>query len=168
MTSSREQPEIFAMFKTSICVIFAGLLAVLAGCQKADSAPCTQGQEDCACTADHGCDEGLSCEQDSKTCKPPTTLTLPSIDAAARSCELLLDDDTGAVQGANFEASVQGEFVRQAPHTAVTFFAAKDAAIPDGAVHIQVLGEGQFRITRAQCFDRDGKPIAGGGLKGDG
>jgi hypothetical protein len=92
---------------------------------------------------------------------------LPSIDPAARSCEVLLEDESAQVLRARFEGSVRGEHVRQAPRTALAFHALADAAIGSGAVRLDVLGGGEPRIASARCFDREGRPIEGGGMATD-
>ncbi len=70
--------------------------------------------------------------------------------------------------GTREDVSVRAEHVRQAPRTAIAFHAMGDAPIGRDAVRVEVLGDGDFRIVNAQCFDRDGEPIEGGGIATDG
>lgn len=53
------------------------LLAVLAAAGCTDVGRCRLGSEDCACAANHGCDEGLACVRTEDRCRP----------AAATICE---------------------------------------------------------------------------------
>ena len=145
-----------------LCLLVLTIGATLGGCHEG-ARSCSSGQESCPCEPAARCDEGLVCDPD-HVCRTPNTVGLPPIDPAARSCELLLDDDSATVAGARFDPFVQGELVREAPRTAVAFFASEDRAIATDAVLIEVLGEGSFGIARAQCFDKDGRPIEGGGL----
>ncbi len=129
---------------------------------------CAAGKEGCSCSAASTCDPGLVCDASSGGCVRPRTLSLPAIDAAARSCELLLSDDGSRVVRPRAEGSVRVEHVREAPRTAIAFHATSDAPIGRDAVRVEVLGDGDFRIVNAQCFDRDGEPIEGGGIATDG
>jgi hypothetical protein len=127
---------------------------------------CPVGDERCACGPAATCDDGLVCAESSSTCEAPRRVWLPPIDAAARSCELLVEDRTDSVVvAARFDASVQGEHIRQAPRTAVTFFAVADRAIGGEAVAIEVIGGASIAVTRGQCFDRLGRPLANGGIE---
>jgi hypothetical protein len=129
---------------------------------------CVVGETSCQCDARGQCDPGLVCEPAAGVCLAPRSIALSAIDPAARSCEVLLEDASATVVAARFAASVRGEHVREAPRTAVTFHAMGDAAIGREAVRIDVLGEGDFRVARGQCFDRLGEPISGGGIATDG
>jgi hypothetical protein len=143
-------------------------LAVLAFTAAACSHPapteCTDGAAGCACHVDDTCDDGLSCDLTSHQCEATHGVELPAIDPAARSCEVLLEDSGARVVRADFAASVQGETVRQAPRTAVTFYAAGDHSIARDAVQIELTGAGTMSVARARCFDRDGHALPGGGV----
>ena len=141
-------------------------LSLLAACGHPDPTQCTDGAAGCACRADETCDDGLSCDLTAHTCEATHGIELPAIDPAARSCELLIEDDGARVVGADFADSVAGETVRQAPRTAVTFYAAGDHSIAHDAVHVQLSGTGGMTISRARCFDRDGHALPGGGIGG--
>jgi len=148
---------------TSRPLVFLCALAFIA-CHHEAPTICIDGAAGCACRVDNTCDDGLACDLTAHTCEATHDLELPAIDPAARSCELLLADGTAQVVRATFTASVEGASVRQAPRTAVTFYASGDAAIAHDAVHIQLTGTGGMTIARARCFDRDGHPLPGGGI----
>ncbi|MCE9579338.1 MAG: hypothetical protein K8W52_39810 [Deltaproteobacteria bacterium] len=143
-------------------ILLGTLLA--AACSHPAPQQCTDGAAGCACRVDNTCDDGLACDLTAHTCEATHDLELPAIDPAARSCELLLEDATAQVVRATFAASVEGESIRQAPRTGVTFYAAGDHAIAHDAVHIQLTGTGGMTVARARCFDRDGHAIPGGGI----
>ncbi len=144
----------------------SALAALWLACSHPAPQECTDGAAGCACRVDNTCDDGLACDLTAHQCEATHDLELPAIDPAARSCELLLEDGAAQVVRATFSPAVEGASVRQAPRTAVTFYASGDAAIPRDAVHIQLTGTGGMTIARARCFDRDGHPISGGGLGG--
>jgi hypothetical protein len=129
---------------------------------------CVAGSSGCPCLAASTCNQGLSCEPTTGLCESGKALRLPAIDPSARACELLLEDDQATVVHAIFDPSVRGEEVREAPRTGIAFHAMGDAAIGPDAVKIMVLGDGTFRVANGQCFDREGRPIPGGGMSGDG
>jgi hypothetical protein len=104
------------------------------------------------------------CDTAQNLCESSRTISLPAIDSAARSCELLLEDDGASVVGADFAPSVRGETVRQSPRTAVAFYGTADEPIRSSAVRIKVVGSGGMTIARARCFDREGQPLPGGGI----
>jgi hypothetical protein len=145
-------------------------LLVLAGTQLGCSSDveCVAGTSGCPCLAASTCGQGLTCEPTSGLCESAKMLRLPAIDPSARSCELLLEDDQATVVHTVFDPSVRGEEVREAPRTGIAFHAMGDAAIGPDAVKVLVLGDGPFRIASSQCFDREGRPIAGGGMSSDG
>jgi hypothetical protein len=139
-----------------------------AACGSSANEPCAVGESSCACDVGGACRDGLACDTLTNLCEGTRTISLPAIDGAARSCELLIEDDSASVVGADFASSVHGESIRQAPRTAVTFYADTDAPIGGSAVRIEVLGTGEFSIKQARCFDRSGVPIPGGGIAVDG
>ena len=143
------------------------LAAVQAGCGTEEQ-QCVAGSSGCPCLAASTCNDGLTCEPTSGLCQSARMLRLPAIDPVARSCEILLEDDQAAVLSAVFDPTVRGEEVREAPRTGLAFHAMGDAAIGPDAVKILVLGDGPFRVASSQCFDREGRPIAGGGMSSDG
>lgn len=146
-------------------LVLAATLALLAACGASSSpAACVDGQAGCACRVDDTCDDGLACDVAAHTCEATHAVSLPAIDPAARACEVLLADDGARVVRARFDASVRGETVRQAPRTAVTFHAMGDARIGRDAVRIELTGPGGMAVVRGRCFDRDGRPLPGGGL----
>lgn len=130
--------------------------------------PCEKGASACACAEGAVCDDGLACDEVSRTCLPPRIALLPAIDARARSCELLLEDTSAHIANVRFDDTLRGEQVREAPRTALAFHALSDIPIDAASVELELLGEGTFRIARAQCFDQDGQAIASGGLASDG
>ena len=140
--------------------LFASVL--LAACGGSTSTDCPPGTEGCRCEP-IGCGDGLACGDDG-LCEGLRTASLPAIDPVARSCEVLVEDGEAKVAGARFEDSVDGVHVRQAPKTAVTFYARRDQAIGASAVQLELLGAGSFRVATATCFDADGHPIPGGGI----
>jgi hypothetical protein len=125
---------------------------------------CEAGASGCACRPGSACDADLVCDPEAQLCGRARTRSLPRIDAAARSCEVLLEDEGARVVGARFDATVRGEQVRQAPRTALAFHALADAPIGGGAVRVELVGDGELHVTRAQCFDREGRALEGGGM----
>ena len=113
----------------------------------------------CRDTAD--CPAGQGCGE-AGTCLVPTLTTLTVSDASARGCEVLLTEQPGTtVTSVQFGANVVGTHLREAPRLAVTFVAAKDAAL--GAADVQLaLAAGTaagLTITRAACVDGAGTPL---------
>lgn len=141
---------------------------VVIACGSPSNAPCTPGESACACDVGGVCRDGLACDTTTNLCEGTRTLQLPAIDAAARSCELLVEDASASVVRADFASSVHGESIRQAPRTAVTFYADTDAPIGASAVRLEVTGGGDVSFKAGRCFDRSGVPIPGGGIAIDG
>lgn len=146
----------------------AALALALSACGSPEPSVCAPGGEGCPCSSASTCGDGLVCSSDSNVCLAPRSVSLPAIDPAARSCEVLLEDGTAHVVDAVFDSSVLGQSVRQAPRTAVTFFSASDAPIRSSAVRIQLAGDGVMTVRTARCFDRAGRPLAGGGIASGG
>jgi hypothetical protein len=142
-------------------ILLTGLVG--AGCS-APSSTCEAGASGCACGPGSTCDADLVCDPEARLCGRPRTRSLPRIDDAARSCEVLLEDTGARVVGTRFDASLRGEHVRQAPRTALAFHALADAPIGGGAVQVELVGDGDLHVARAQCFDREGRAIEGGGM----
>lgn len=133
----------------------------LAACGSGSGAPaCEAGRAECVCRTEEQCDDGLACVVGQ--CLPSTHIGLTVSDPAARSCEVLLDEGDGRIIGARFAPSVTGTHIRQGTHSAVGFFGHADAAIPSDAIALEVVkaaGAG-IGISRARCFDRDGRALA--------
>lgn len=144
------------------------LPALLAGCGGGSNEPCASGAAGCACRPGNVCDDGLACDDVTLVCEGGRSVTLPPLDPAARSCEVLVTDDGGRAVATEFASSVRGESVRQAPRTAVTFHGVADAPLSPDAVRLRVAGEGDVHIERARCFDADGRalPEITGGTRG--
>src|SRR5689334_13410144 len=83
---------------------------------------------------------------------PPTTVGLTVSSAAVRGCDLLLDG--AEVTGVTFGDTVQGEFSRWSPRTAVSFVMRADAA-PSGSLASVTFPSGAtVTVARATCYDR--------------
>ncbi|MEO1269936.1 MAG: hypothetical protein AAFX99_17760 [Myxococcota bacterium] len=96
-----------------------------------------------------------------------TTLT---IDGSARACELVLIDSENALTEVVFtEGQANGRFMRRGERVAVAFHAVDDAAMPEGAVILNVLEGGIDNITIntevSRCFGADGQPLSEAGLE---
>ncbi|UJR82188.1 Hypothetical protein I5071_42530 [Sandaracinus amylolyticus] len=122
----------------------------------AEPSECAAGTEDCPCDATGSCEGDLVCAD--QTCRAPREITLEVDDDDARACEVLLRDGSGEVASVRFPRAA-GAHVREAPRTSISFAAHDDAPIERGAVHVQVLGEGDFTVERSRCFDGSGAEI---------
>lgn len=140
-----------------ISMLAVAATVTLANCSGTREA-CAPGDADCACLAGSRCADGLVCT-DGNVCERPRTEGLPAIDPAARSCEVLLEESGAQVSGVRFGGSVVGEFVRQAPKTALAFHARGDTAMAGLDVGVEVAGDGAFTIASAHCFDRQGRVV---------
>lgn len=149
-------------------VALLGVALAVASCSGPADATCTPGDRGCPCAAGSACEEGLVCDTTLGVCASARVVELPPIDPGARSCELLLEDDGAAVVRASFGTTVRGETIRQAPRTGVTFFSLRDAPIEGAAIHVELVGDGSMKVTRARCFDRLGHALPGGGIATDG
>lgn len=117
---------------------------------------CAAGSDGCPCEAGDVCDDGLVCM--AGTCEGPRELTL-TVPSDARACEVLLRDGDAQVASVLFDGA-SGAHVREAPLTSVSFAAASDSALAANAVRVLVVGDGDFTIDRARCFDGDGHELA--------
>jgi hypothetical protein len=77
-----------------------------------------------------------------------------ALDAAARACEVIFTDPSGAVQ-VTFGPGVRGRSLTQQPRTAVAFIATSD--LPFGPDAITV--DGPVEVLDARCFDAAGQLI---------
>lgn len=154
--------------QSTLALLLLMLAVTLSACGSEGSGTCTAGEPGCACGPSGSCADGVACDTATNTCEGTRLVQLPPIDAAARACELLLEDDTASVVGADFGDSVRGESIRQAPRTAVTFYRTEDAPISRSAVRIRLVGGGEMKITTARCFDREGHPLPASALAIDG
>ncbi|MCK6549423.1 hypothetical protein L6R52_26525 [Myxococcota bacterium] len=133
-----------------------GALGALAGCSSGD--PCAAGAEACTCRASTpACDDGLGCTNGTCTKLDETALSISSADA--RACDVLVEDAGVVVEGAAFTGAT-GQVVREAPQTAISFFAASDAPFAAGAVRLRTRGTGTPRVVSATCFDAAGRALA--------
>jgi hypothetical protein len=155
----------FHRFLMSLCPI--SLIFALGACGggSGDGAACDGGELGCVCTPAQTCDEGLACVD--QQCQRPDALELLVSDPAARSCELLVQETDTRVVGADFGPAVTGVHLREGSRSAVSFLANDDAAIPSGAISLQVVAPSAgsaaagIDVVTARCFDREGRELAG-------
>ena len=136
-------------------------LLMLASCTC--NPPCDAGALDCACKEAQACNDALVCSADNK-CIAPTMATVRVTDAAARGCELVLNEAAGTtVAAVAFNNGVEGTWVRQAPKVAVTFVAGGDSAV-SGQVELGLTGPASgVTVSKTGCVDVRGQRIAGVG-----
>jgi hypothetical protein len=143
--------------------LLATFLLVLSASCGGSSQTCTPGTSGCACrTEGTACDDGLACGA-SNTCGPPATSGFVVSDATARSCDVLLIEESATVKSMTLTSAVKGTHLREAPRVAVSFISTSDAPIPAGAVGL-VLASGAasgLTIKKVTCADAAGTPIAG-------
>jgi hypothetical protein len=83
------------------------------------------------------------------------------VDAAARGCEVLLEDtDAVKIASAQFSGVARGSYLRRAPRTAVSFIATSDAPIGSGDARVLFAGEGQPKLLESDCVGADGKKLS--------
>jgi len=119
---------------------------------------CSCGPKSCA--NGQACDPGTVCGP-AGTCVAPTVSSL-QVPATARGCEVLLTEQPGTTfDSVKFGPGVVGTSLREAPRVALTFVAAKDAAI--GADQVQLaLTAGTatgLTLTSASCVDASGAKL---------
>ncbi len=90
-------------------------------------------------------------------------LGLKVSDAAARSCEVVLQDPDRAVKRMAYGAGVEGRFLREGPRVAAAFFSKTDAALGNADLKLE-LGEGgtsaNVTVEIGHCFDRAGAALS--------
>lgn len=138
------------------------LLSFISACTCGGGTQCNAGASGCPCKANDVCDSGLVCGA-AKTCGMGTTAGVKVSDAAARGCEVLLTESAGTrIQSVTFSSGVVGGFVVEAPRTAFSFVAPKDAALPNGGVQLVLSGPATgVTITKSSCVDATGQKLAG-------
>jgi len=134
---------------------------IVSGCT-CNPTNCTAGAAMCACKPDNVCDTGLVCGADMK-CGAGSVAGFAVSDPAARGCELVLTEaGTTAISKVTFKEGVVGTFIREAPRTAVSFVADKDATIPTGAVEVALSGDGSgVTVSSVSCVNAAGEKLAG-------
>ena len=142
-----------------LSVVF--LLTLASACSNGQPM-CTPGANTCACKANDVCDTGLVCSA-AKTCGAGAKVGLQISDTAARGCEILLTSSAGtAIKNLTFQDGVVGTFVNEAPRTAVSFVAPKDAALPGSGVRLVVSGPmAGVSVTKSSCVDAKGVKLPG-------
>jgi hypothetical protein len=139
-------------------LIIAALLTLVSACTC--GAPCTPGAAACACKSDQSCASGLVCSP-TNVCERGTVVGIQISDPSARGCEVLVTDQPGTVvRGAEFQDSVVGTSVVETPRSAISFVAAKDAAISGEAVQLLLTGPATgVTISRFSCVDVNGQKL---------
>lgn len=94
-------------------------------------------------------------------CVGAATSGLSILTQEARSCEVLLVEESGArVLGVEFAQGVVGAWRRQAPNVAITFAREGDLAFEAGLAALQFEGAlAQLKLKQLSCFDAQGKRI---------
>src|SRR2546430_449597 len=100
------------------------------------SGTCKPGERGCACLQST-CGDGLICS--SGSCAAESRANL-SVDAAARSCEVLLHDTGGTVARVDFAKGVTGKWLRQGDKVSAAFLSDQDRAFGGGAVQVAYAG----------------------------
>jgi len=122
--------------------------------------PCPRGTATCPCHADNTCDTGLTCEQE--LCVATTGMGLSVSSPDARSCEIAFNEGATRLLGASYTGGVRGKLLRRPPHVALALTQTADAAIPAGAVQLQLDGAASgLTLSSVRCFDRAGQPLDG-------
>ena len=102
---------------------------------------------------DSGADPGTSAA-------PPGPAMSLSVDARARACDVLIVEEGSAVEEVAFGDGVQGTYLREAPHVAISLIAVEDEAISPSAIELRFAsGEADIRLSEVRCADVDGDPI---------
>jgi hypothetical protein len=142
--------------------LLVALLSFVSACTCGGGNTCNPGASGCPCKANDACDTGLVCGA-AKTCGPSTTAGVTVSDPAARGCEVLVTESAGTrIQSVGFASGVVGGFVVEAPRTAFSFVAPKDAALPNGGVQLVLSGPVTgLTITQSTCVDSKGQKLAG-------
>jgi len=81
------------------------------------------------------------------------------IPAEARSCEFLFEDTGAGVQDVAFGGGIVGEWIRQAPRTAVAFHADGDSSMGDNAVAVRLMDGGGYVVIASRCFDSESREL---------
>ena len=90
--------------------------------------------------------------------KSGLTLSDPNI----RGCEILLSEGTAKIDTVTFDGTVVGTFIREAPKVAISFVAAKDAPMANGAIQVKINGDAkQVTVKKVSCVDVKAAAIAG-------
>ncbi len=90
--------------------------------------------------------------------KSGLTLSDPNV----RGCEILLSEGTAKIDTVTFDGTVVGTFIREAPKVAISFVAAKDAPMANGAIQVTVKGDAkQVTVKKVSCVDVKAAAVAG-------
>jgi hypothetical protein len=84
-------------------------------------------------------------------------------DAAARSCEVVLQDPDRAVKRMAYGSGVDGRFLREGPRVAAAFFSRTDAALEKVDLRIELVEGGtsaNVTLEIGHCFDRAGAALS--------
>ncbi len=84
-------------------------------------------------------------------------------DAAARSCEVVLEDPDEKLKDVNYDG-VQGRDMRRGSRLAIAFHALDDESIVDGAVSFGQADLSGINVTVSRCFGADGAVLDGVGV----
>lgn len=132
-----------------------------AGCSgdKKSAKTCPSGSAGCPCKEADVCDDSLTCEEG--MCRGAVSRGVIIGDARARSCELLLTEQSGGhLLRVSFDDTVQGTFVPERPRVALAFAAKGDWPLEADAIQLlQAEGEGDVDLTKSTCFDAKGVPL---------
>ena len=132
----------------------------VAACADDDSAgtPASASQV-MTCTETTACGDGKVCQAGACVAAKGAGLR---VDAAARGCEVLLEDtETAKIARAEFGAEARGSYLRRAPRTALSFIAATDVSLGGGAARVLFAGDGQPKLLDSECVGADGKKLSG-------
>ena len=142
-------------------LLLALLLAGLPACSK--STTDTAADPDAAITdqdATTGGQDGTTGGTDATDPGVKSGLTLS--DPNVRGCEILLSEGTARIDTVTFDGTVVGTFIREAPKVAISFVAAKDAPMANGAIQVTVKGDAkQVTVKKVSCVDVKAAAVAG-------
>ena len=109
----------------------------------------TTGDPDTATGGTDATDPGVKCG---------LTLSDPNV----RGCEILLSEGTAKIDSVTFDGTVVGTFIREAPKVAISFVAAKDAPMANGAIQVKINGDAkQVTVKKVSCVDVKAAAMAG-------
>jgi hypothetical protein len=157
----------FSQMMVSACLVGAVALGCGGKKKDRDAGLCDPGTDGCACIEGSMCLGDLMCSDG--LCAGFDAVGLTVSDQAARSCEVVLFEQSTEVLGVDFADGVQGTSVREAPRTAVTFHRMVDEAFAAGSVTVREAtgAGGTVELRRVRCFDREGNALTGEPLRLD-